>query len=135
MTTNMGGQLSNSDLELAAFILGSILPITYTPQAHQSMVLASNNTPAVAWVHWGSTICNQAPAYLLQYLATQCHVLPLDLFSYFNANLIADCCSCLFYLMDDAFLSYMNHTYLVQPCNHRNHGQSASSPSVASLCQ
>jgi hypothetical protein len=33
-----------------------------------------------------------------------------------NTNEVADCCSRLFSLHDDAFLEYMQTTFLVQPC-------------------
>jgi hypothetical protein len=64
---NPQGTITNSDLELAAAIVGGDLAATHSPQPHPSVLLASDNMAAVAWIKHGSTTTQDAPAYLLHY--------------------------------------------------------------------
>lgn len=53
MFDNPSGTLSNSDLELAALVLGADILSAIAPTYAASAFLASDNTPAVSWVHKG----------------------------------------------------------------------------------
>jgi len=78
-TTRPTGRLTNSDLELAALIIEITLASSYSPHPHPEVLVASDNTAAIAWSTKGSTSCNTAPAYLLHHLSTfsPCHALYL----------------------------------------------------------
>jgi hypothetical protein len=93
---NPSGTLTNSDLELAAIIVGSAVTAT-----------ACQHTTSTA-----------APAYLLHSLAQLRRTHHYDLHTCFTAgktNTVADCCSRLFALSDTAFLDYMQHKFPIQP--------------------
>jgi hypothetical protein len=115
---NPTGPITNSDLELAAIILGSTLAAQQDPHTHTPIILASDNTPAVAWATKGSTTSTATNAFLLRNLAQQWRKWNFDVTPYFtpgSTNIVADSCSHLFHLSDDNFLWHMNHHYLVQP--------------------
>jgi hypothetical protein len=115
---NPTGTLTNSDLELAAIITGAQLAARHYGGQHPNIVIATDNTPALAWVSKGSTTSTAAPAFLLHYLAQlrRAHKFTLNpVFTSGLTNQVADCCSRLFHLSDDNFLEYMNDTFPVQP--------------------
>ena len=117
-TNNRTGVFTNSDFELAAMITGSVLPASQD-HMHTTILIASNNTPAVVWASKGSTTSTAPNAFLLHHLAQQCHLWKFDMLPCFTSgtsNQIADCCSCLFHLSDTGFLHYMNNHYPAQPC-------------------
>jgi hypothetical protein len=99
-TLNPTGTINNSNLELTALIMGSILITSAPHMPHTNICLASDNTAAVTWINKGFTSTNGPPAFLLHSGLT---------------NTIADCCSRLFHLNDVDFLQYMNATFPVQP--------------------
>ena len=71
-TANPQGDLSNSDLELAACITGVAMLAHHTQTPHHLHVsVATDNTPAAAWLIKGSTSSTTAPAFLLRHLAQQ----------------------------------------------------------------
>jgi hypothetical protein len=116
--SNPTGTLNNSDLELAAIITGSVLASRHAHSTHDNILLASDNTPAVAWATKGSTTTTKPPAYLLRHLAIQRRAQPFTLtpcFSPGNTNLVADCCSRLFHLNNMDFMTYMTHRFPTQP--------------------
>jgi hypothetical protein len=118
MLNNPTGTLTNSDLELAAIITGTQLAASHYGGQHPNIVIATDNTPALAWVSKGSTTSTAAPAFLLHYLAQlrRAHKFTLNpVFTSGLTNQVADCCSRLFHLSDDNFLNYMNATFPVQP--------------------
>jgi hypothetical protein len=115
---NPSGTLTNSDLELAAVITGAHLAAHHYEGQHPNIVIATDNTPALAWVSKGSTSSTAAPAFLLHYLAQlrRAHKFTLNpVFVPGVTNQVADCCSRLSHLSDDNFLAYMNNTFPVQP--------------------
>jgi hypothetical protein len=117
-TENCTGVFSNSDFELAALITGSVLPARQQ-QGHTTILIASDNTPAVAWTSKGSTTSTAPNAFLLHHLAQQRRLWQFDMLPCFTpgvSNQIADCCSRLFHLSDTDFLTYMNLHYPAQPC-------------------
>ncbi len=58
------GTITNSDLELAAFVVGSAtIANTHTTPSYQHICLASDNTPTVAWISKGSTTSVGPAAY------------------------------------------------------------------------
>jgi len=118
-TDNPTGLITNSDLELAGLVLGSTLIAQRHYRPYQHISLASDNTPAVAWITKGSTTSNGPPAYLLHMLAQSRRSQKYQLTVPFTSgisNTIADCCSRLFHLNDENFLQYMRDRFPVQPC-------------------
>jgi hypothetical protein len=67
--TNPTGTLTSSDLELAAIITGAQLTASHYGGQHPNIAIATDNTPAMAWVSKGSTTSTVAPAFLLHHLA------------------------------------------------------------------
>jgi hypothetical protein len=113
------GLITNSDLELAGLVLGSTLIAQRHYHPYQHISLASDNTPAVAWITKGSTTSNGPSAYLLHMLAQsrRSHKYQLTVpFTSGISNTIADCCSRLFHLNDDTFLQHMRDRFPIQPC-------------------
>jgi hypothetical protein len=116
--TNPAGTTTNSTLELAAVVTGSALAALSSPDTCPNILVATDNTPACAWIQKGSTTSQSTPAYILQHLAQLRRLCPFTLNTCYTpgtTNNIADCCSRLFHLSDDQFLSYMNATYPVKP--------------------
>jgi hypothetical protein len=112
------GRLTNSDLELVALIVGATLASTTSPRPHPEVLIASDNTAAIAWTTKGSTSCNTAPAYLLHHLPTIRCATPFTLTSVFTpgvTNLLADCCLCSFHLSDLQLLNHLRHLFPHQP--------------------
>ncbi len=115
---NMTGTVTNSDLELAALVTGSVMAARADPCPHLNVLLASDNTPTVSWATKGSTTTTSPPAYLLHTLAALRHAKPFSLTPCFtpgDTNQIADCCSRLFALSDTDFLNHMNDRFPSQP--------------------
>jgi hypothetical protein len=115
---NPNGTITNSDLELAAIITGTSLANHHLPIAHPSILVASDNIPAVTWCKKGSTSSTTPAAFLLHLLANTRRAAPYTVQPLYipgHTNQIADCCSRLLHLPDDAFLEYMNQRFPVQP--------------------
>jgi hypothetical protein len=96
----------------------TILAANIIETPHPHILIASDNTPAVAWATKGSTTSIKAPAFLLHSLATFHHAIPFTfkpVFTPGHTNQIADCCSCSFALSDVSFLHNMNTAFPVQP--------------------
>jgi hypothetical protein len=67
---NPAGPINNSDLELAATIVGHATQLAHTPPTpHTHTYIATDNTPAASWLHKGSSPTLKPPAFLLQALA------------------------------------------------------------------
>jgi hypothetical protein len=118
-TTNPTGLINNSDLELAGLVLGSTLIAQCHYRPYQHISLATDNTPAVAWVTKGSTTSYGPPAYLLHMLAQSRRSNKYQLMVPFTpslSNTIADCCSRLFHLNDQQFLQHINDRFPIKPC-------------------
>lgn len=91
---NTTGTITNSDLELAALILGSATIASHSLFQHSNICLALDNTPAVAWINKGSTTSNGPATYLLHQLAQHCHKHQYSLSTIYtpgSTNTIADC--------------------------------------------
>jgi hypothetical protein len=120
--SNPSGTVSNSDLELAAIILGTALVAQRRSTAHANTALAMDNTSALSWIKKGSATSSSTNAYLLHLLAqfgcaTLYNITPV--FTSGSSNVIADCFPRLFYMSDVEFCSYMNSNFPVQPsCTH-----------------
>jgi hypothetical protein len=115
---NPAGPTTNSALELAAVVTGSTLAALSSPDTCPNILVATDNTPACAWIKKGSTTSKSAPAYILHHLAQlrrHCPFMVDTCYTPGATNNIADCCSRLFHLTDENFLSYMNATYPVKP--------------------
>ena len=117
-SSNPSGNLSNSDLELAAIIAGTAMLQNHANTSASTLYLASDNTPAVSWCTKGSTSSIGANAYLLRHLAqlTRMDNCSLEIVSVpGNTNTIADFCSRSFALTDQAFLRALNARFPVTP--------------------
>jgi hypothetical protein len=121
------GQVTNSDLELAATIAHHDIAAHHYDIRERTISSGSDNTPAVAWQRKGSTTTTSAPAYLLRVQA-----LHQRYHRYFSSifylpgviNKMADDASRLFHLSDEQLLTHFNAAYpqicswrLVHPTN------------------
>jgi hypothetical protein len=116
-SNNIDGFITINDLELAALILGATLATTVHSGFHH-VLSGTDNTAACSWINKGSTTSLLAPAFLLHQLARLRRFQPFTLSAVYIpglTNQVADCCSCLFSLSNDAFLAMMNTASPVQP--------------------
>ena len=121
---NPAGTITNSDLELAGAVAQDDVLVNALPSSpHLSTCTFSDNTPAVAWKHKGSTSTQGPAAYLLQTAAlhkrhfrynNEMHHLPGHL------NQMADDCSRLWSLSDSQLISHFNLNY-PQPSTWKMH--------------
>jgi hypothetical protein len=114
---NPKGVITNSDLELAATITGAVLAQHYADHHHPHIALATDNTNACAWLRQGSTTSIQAPAFLLHLLSRLRRAQPFSVLPFYTpgtTNIVADCCSRLFHLDDNAFIHYLNTNFPTQ---------------------
>ena len=112
--SNPSGTITNSDLELAGTIASDDILASNVPLAHISTCGLCDNTPAVSWRHKGSTTTVGPAAYLLQLSSLhQRHFRYKPEFHHIagEANAMADDCSRLWHLDDDALLTHFNLTY------------------------
>jgi hypothetical protein len=116
---NLTGTINNSELELAAAILGHATQLESTPPApYTSTYLGTDNTPTQAWLTSGSVSSIKPTAYLLRRLATDCRRANATLTSIFLpgcTNTIADFLSRSFHWSDADLLNRMQYLFPVQP--------------------
>ena len=114
-SSNLLGDISNSDLELCGTIAHDNILASTVPVTHLTTCNLSDNTPAVVWYTKGSTTTTgPAVAYLLQVSSLHQHH-----FRYKPelhhipgvANTMADDCSRLWHLKDSQLVSYFNVKY------------------------
>ena len=115
---NRQGQLTNSDFELAALVLGSSIMARHTPLNHDALWCASDNTPAVAWCAKGSPTSTNINAYLLGWLAQlsreyRFNLTPISVPG--HSNTLADFASRSFHLSDKDFLQEFNDRHPINP--------------------
>lgn len=113
-SANRGGSITNSDLELARTVAHLDILANAMDIREQTIHNFCDNTPAVAWQHKGSTTTNGASAYLLRLNSIlQRHYRFLARQEYLSgpANVMADDCSRLWALTDDALLAHFNSVY------------------------
>jgi len=102
---NTTGDITNSDLELAALVLGAAILRTTCPQSRATILCASDNAAAVQWAE-GSTSSTKARAFLLRWLANLTRHNSFALHPVFTpgtTNTLADFCSRSFHLSDQEF--------------------------------
>jgi len=118
-TNNTQGDLTNSDLELAALLTGHATRATHTPHVpHLSTYTATDNTPTQGWVAKGSATTDKNPAFLLRLLAHLCRETLSTIHPVFTpgaSNTLADFLSRSFHLSDMELLSHVQQHYPVQP--------------------
>jgi hypothetical protein len=112
--TNPTGTISNSDLELAGTIAQHDVVTHALDTREKTVYTLSDNTPAAAWQSKGSTTTTGPAAYLLRlqalhqrqhrYASRVSHIPGVS-------NCMADDCSRLWNLTDDALLSHFNTHY------------------------
>jgi hypothetical protein len=102
--TNPSGDITNNILELSALVTGHHVQTNYIKPTHYvNTVVATDNTPAQAWVNAGSVSTTNSPAFLLSLVAADCrlwnsHLSPL--YTPGATNQIADFLSRSFALTD-----------------------------------
>jgi hypothetical protein len=115
---NPTGDITNSDLELAAFITGHATRREYTlPLPYATTYIATDNTPTQAWVHRGSTSTDKCPAFLLHLLAHVCRNTLSSVRAVFTpgtSNTLADLLSRSFSMSDTELLTYVQKLFPVQ---------------------
>jgi hypothetical protein len=118
-TDNPSGDLTNSDLELAALVLATAMrahTTTLCPAA--SLWCGSDNVAAVSWARRGSTSTTGASAHLLRWMAQLSRRYNLSLTPLFVSgatNSLADFRSRSFLLSDDDFLQEVNTRFPINP--------------------
>jgi len=100
------GTINNSKLELVASLTHQDILVQHRQVANTSNALLNNNTAAIHWLRWGSTMTTGAPTYLLQ----QQHHQYLMSYDYAPGlqNQMANDCSWLWHLTNAALLSYFD---------------------------
>jgi len=114
---NLTGDVSNSDLELAGYLLGHTVLPTCGDQP-TTVLCATDNTPTQAWVTRGSPTSTQAKAFLLHTLGCICRARNMSTVACFIpglSNSLADFCSCAWHLSDNQLLAAVNCRFPVQP--------------------
>ena len=112
--SNPTGTITNSDLELAGTIAHNDIVAQAVDTRERTVYTLSDNTPAAAWQSKGSTTTTGPAAYLLRlqalhqrqlrYLSRVTHIPGV-------ANCMADDCSRLWHLTDNALLAHFESTY------------------------
>jgi hypothetical protein len=113
---NPRGTVTNSDLELASFIVGhAILPPCTNRPTHT--LCATDNTPTQAWITKGSPTSNDAKALLLHHfgrLSRDANLAARACFTPGSTNTLADFCSRAWHLDDAEFLAAVNCRFPMQ---------------------
>ena len=111
---NPHGEISISDLELAAMIAHKDILVHHADVAERTLWMATDNRAALSWSQKGSSTSTSARAYLLRYNAlhqrTHRYVAMHDHIAG-KANSMADDASRLWHLPDDALLTHFNRVY------------------------
>jgi hypothetical protein len=106
-SSNMSGDLTNSDFELTALIVNTIaLMSQHISTPHAAIWCGSNNTSAASWCKKGSTSSIGSTAHLLQWLAQltwDYHVLLTPFHISSSTNAMANFCSRSFLLIRNSF--------------------------------
>jgi hypothetical protein len=111
---NPGGDVTNSDLELAGGLLHQEAAVTCFDIRERTTKDATDNIATLYWSRKGSTTTTGPAAYLLRLLALhQRHHRYLNLKDYLpgDRNVMADDASRFCHLSDTEFLVYFNSTY------------------------
>ncbi len=112
---NPTGMITNSDLELLGAIAHQAVLAATMSIAESTNALLNDNTATIHWLCWGSVTSSKAAAYLLHLHALHsCHHRYITTYDYIPgpANTMADNCSHLWHLSDDALLTHFNSCYL-----------------------
>jgi hypothetical protein len=113
-SSNPSGTITNSDLELAGTIAQHDVLVHHADCRERTIHTLTDNTPALAWQTKGSTTTTGPPAYLLRLQALhQRHYRYLPRLAHIKgeANVMADDCSRLWELSDDALLTHFRSRY------------------------
>ena len=117
--SNPSGTINNSDLELAALVLGHDTQLSHNPTLpYTCTMLGTDNIAAKTWLSKGSTTTTGPPAFLLRHLAGTCrkkNAVLQPLFIAGQTNTIADFLSRSFHLTDDEFLTRLQLLAPLQP--------------------
>jgi len=112
--SNPSGTITNSDLELAAIVMGAHLLHSAVSLPHPMIYVGSDNTSAVSWCSKGSTSSNGLNGFLLHLLAQlthQCGMSLQPIFIHGVTNSLADFCSRSFHLTMQAFREHLQLAY------------------------
>jgi len=111
---NPVGSITNSDLELLGAIAHQAVLAACHPIAETTNALLNNNMAAIHWLCRGSVTSTKAAAYLLHLQALHGrHHHYLTTYDYISgpANRMADDCSRLWHLTDNALLTHFHSKY------------------------
>jgi hypothetical protein len=111
---NLLGQVTNSDLELAAGAVQNNIDAHNFDIHKRTISSGSNNTPTNAWQTKGSTTTTSSPAYLLRMQAIHQLFHRYQTTSFFvpgKLNSMANDCSRLWHLSDSQLLAHFNSVY------------------------
>jgi hypothetical protein len=111
---NPTGDITNSDLELAASIITKDIAAQHFDIRERTISNGSDNTPTVYWQRKGSTTTTSAPAYLLRAQALHQRYHRYNSSEYYipgPANSMADDASRLLSLSSHQLVSHFNRTY------------------------
>jgi hypothetical protein len=117
--SNPTGQVTNSDLELAASIVQHDIAANCFDIRERTISSGSDNTPTVSWQTKGSTTTTSAPAYLLRLQSLHQRFHRYYSSSFFipgTLNAMADDCSRLWHLSDAELLSHFDSHYPQTAC-------------------
>jgi hypothetical protein len=113
-SSNPTGSITNSDLELAGTIAHHDVLVHHVDCRERTIHTLTDNTPALAWQEKGSTTTTGVPAYLLRLQALhQRHYRYLPRLAHLKGdyNVMADDCSRLWHLDDQALLTHFSLRY------------------------
>jgi hypothetical protein len=117
-SSNITGDITNSDFELAALVLGFAVCVEAAETSNAMLWCGSDNVAAVSWCTKGSTLSTGLQAHLLHWLAklTRDHSFSLcSIHVPGSTNTLADFCSRSFHLYDQEFLDHLNAHYPISP--------------------
>jgi hypothetical protein len=115
---NNDDAVTNSELELAAFVTGSAVAASLGTPTRPVLCCAVDNTPTLSWAAKGSATSNKPPAFLLRLLAQLCRSCDMTVYPLFtpgSSNNVADFCSRSFHLSDAEFLRELQCRFPTQP--------------------
>jgi len=111
---NPAGSITNSDLELLGIIAHQAVLATHHPISKTTNALLNKNTATIHWLSQGSVTSTKAAAYLLHIHALHghhhCYITTYDYIPG-PANIMANNCSWLWHLPDDALLTHFHSHY------------------------
>ena len=115
LDTNLKGQITNSDLNITAFVLGKATALASVPEACMATPhFESDNTPTIPWITYEASTINPVVADLLRIHALRSRYFFLNPSVFYHPgqkNCMVDDASCLFELSYTSFLIHVSVIY------------------------